>query len=345
MFDLVAQEITKVLAPWLWEEFNEGSKRQIEFFSSKRELSSWQLEELVVDVESLVTYSVRSIRSTHNVVPSERHQDFDFEIDAVNNCIRDLRTFLHWSKRPFDYELHDELEKLRKALGVLLREVSLPDQLQLDMRASKYKAKLKPFFLERRAKGSNGQFISKTLDEQTWLDLRKSGLTSSDAGQLIRLNGERRVGWRALFETKVPGFEPDFFDSYSLGIEREPKVAEWVIEQFPDEGFFHNDFTYLSVEDERLMSTPDMVGDFAVCEIKVSSADLKTNVQRYRDQIQWHMMVLDAPRCLFVVENRYDQSKSYEWVDVDNKRADSLRGAAEEWLEEFAEWQEDGDVF
>ena len=345
MYELIAQEITKSLAPWLWEEFTDTAKSQSLMFRSERQISRFQLQELVLEVEVVVDFASKALQSTLSGLPSNGRDYFDYEVDAVNRCIRDLQAFLRVGRRLHLDELDNELEGLRKSLLELLKEIRLPSPLQIDMLASKYQAKLKPYFLERRATDANGNLISKDSDERAWLELRKTGLTSTDAGKLIRFNGERRVGWEALFETKLPGYEPEFFDSYALGVEREPKVAEWVIEQFPQEGFFHNEFTYLSTEDERFMTTPDLVGDFSVCEIKVSSADLKTNLQRYRDQIQWHMMVLDAPVCLFVVENRYDQSKSCEWVNVDQKRVDALTRAAEEWLEEYAEWLEDGDVF
>lgn len=345
MYEVIAQECIRVIAPWLWETYDPSAKSQSKFFNSERSINRWQLNQFVLDVEAVlaVEASMLSVNGGDSSRGGRPH--FEYEVEAVRNCTLGLEAFLTWRKRGRDHELEVELASLRKLLRQLLLEVRLPSSLKIDMDASKYRPMLKPDFLSRRVTDSHGDLISKELDEPTWLNLRKTGLTSSDAGSLLRLNGERRIGWKALFETKLPGFESEFYDSYALGVQREPKVAEWVIESFPNEGFFHNEFTYASPEDKRLMSTPDMVGDFAVCEIKVSSSDIKTNLQRYRDQIQWHMLVLEAPVCLFVVENRYDRSKSYEWVDANEARMGALAQAAAEWLEEFDEWLEDGDLF
>lgn len=345
MYELIAQEITKNLAPWLWEEFNPKAKSQASFFRSDRKLTRWQLEDLVKDIESLHSSVTGKLAQKSISWSRVGREYFDYEKSSVEKVIFGLEKFLKLSKHRLEHELDTELAVLRKLLSELLLELQLPEGLEIEMGESKFRPKLKQHFLELRAKDRSGAPISKESNEKAWLELRKSGLTSTDAGKLIRLNGQRRTGWRELFQTKLPGFESDFFDSYALGVEREPKVAEWVVANFPEEEFFHNEFTYLSSEDERLMTTPDMVGNFAVCEIKVSSKDLMANLQRYKDQIQWHMMVLDAPVCLFVVENRYDQSKDFAWVDADNQGISALIQAAEEWLEEFAEWCANGDTF
>jgi hypothetical protein len=345
MYEWVAQEITKKVAPWLWEKLNPKAKSQALFFSSEREVGRWELDEFVSDIETAVSYANSSNLDAIKFSSERGRSDFEYEINAVDNCVRGLRRFLRWSESRHYDELSLQLAELRKLLAAMLREVRLPNELTIDMGARKFRTKLKPYFLELRARDPQGALISNQSDEEAWLGLRKTGLTSTDAGRLIRLNGEKRTGWRDLFETKLPGYEPDFFDSYSLGVEREPKIAEWVREEFLEEDFVHNEFIFLSSENQRLMTTPDMVGDFGVCEIKVSSADLKTNLRRYRDQIQWHMMVLGAPACLFVVENRYDQSKEFTWVDADNRRISALSAAAEEWLDDFAEWLDDCDTF
>jgi len=338
-------EITARLSPWLWEEFNPEARSQAKFFRTERQITSFQIDELVLEVEEVVANAKTTLQERGLVTFRNEREYFEYEIDAVVECLRGLETFLSRDRNHLHFESPSELDSLRKLLTKLLIEVRLPNQLQVDMAASKYRSILKPNYLERRAQDPGGTLISKEANEKTWLKIRKSGLTSSDAGRLIRLNGDRRVGWRALFETKLPGFVPEYFDAYSLGIEREPKIAEWVVSNFPEEGFFPNEFIYQSLENERLMSTPDLVGDFAVCEIKVSSADVKTNLQRYQDQIQWHMMVLGAPVCLFVVENRYDRSKSFEWVKADAQRISDLSDAAEVWLEEFDTWLAEGATF
>lgn len=344
MYELIAKEVITRLAPWLWEEFNPEARSQAKFFRKERQISSFQLEELVLEVKTAVANATSTPPERRVANYRNEREYFQYEIDAVNQCLDGLEAFLKWDRSHLDYEAQSELDTLRKLLTKLLIEVRLPNQLQVDMAASKYRSILKPYYLDRRAKDSGGALISKELNEKAWLNMRKSGLTSSDAGRLIRLNGDRRVGWKALFETKLPGYVSEYFDSYSLGIEREPKIAEWVISNFPEEGFFHNEFTYQGLGNERLMSTPDLVGDFAVCEIKVSSADLETNLQRYQDQIQWHMMVLGAPVCLFVVENRHDRSKAFEWVKADDHRISNLSDAAEQWLDEFDTWFEERDT-
>lgn len=344
MYELIAKDVITRLAPWLWEEFNPEARSQAKFFRKERQISSFQLEELVLEVKTSVANAASTLPERRVANYRNEREYFQYEIDAVNQCLDGLEAFLNWDRSHLDYGAQSELDTLRKLLTKLLIEVRLPSQLQVDMAASKYRSILKPSYLEQRTRDPEGVLISKESNEAAWLNMRKSGLTSSDAGRLIRLNGDRRVGWESLFETKLPGYVAPYFNSYSLGTEREPKIAEWVISNFPEEGFFHNEFTYDRFDNKRLLSTPDLVGDFAVCEIKVSSADLETNLQRYQDQIQWHMMVLCAPVCLFVVENRYDQSKAFEWVKADDHRISNLRDAAEQWLDEFDAWLQERDT-
>jgi hypothetical protein len=78
-----------------------------------------------------------------------------------------------------------------------------------------------------------------------------------------------------------------------------------------------------------------MFGDGVVGEIKVSSKTLTAAYSVYHDQLQWQMHVTGSRAAIFVVENRFDESREHLWVTRDQRRIDLLVLAADEMLREL----------
>ena len=85
------------------------------------------------------------------------------------------------------------------------------------------------------------------------------------------------------------------------------------------------------------MATPDLIGDYAIAEIKVSTKPLDQILSRYRDQLQWQLKVLNCERLLFIVEQRSSQTIEARWINADAARQDQLEVAAYELLAELEE--------
>ena len=178
--------------------------------------------------------------------------------------------------------------------------------------------------------------ISRSSHFDEWKQIRRFAISATDATKLIKKNGDKSSQAFDLLWRKIAGSESDHFASYDLGIERESIIAQWVLEQYPDEYFEPNDVLYCA-ENNRHVATPDLVGCDSVCEIKVSSKPLKSIMGRYLDQIQWQMYVLDKPLALFVVENRETQLVETEWIHRDDERISALTAAADLFLRELDE--------
>lgn len=188
---------------------------------------------------------------------------------------------------------------------------------------------------ENRVFDKSGRIIDKSVDMEVWLRARKSGITASDANRLIKLNGAPRSGYWLIIETKDEDYEAPYFESFSLGIEREPQIARKVIADFPAEKFVINNWLFESSSWSRHLATPDLVGKNTICEIKVGSAPLRQLESRYRDQLQWQMHVMDCEKVLFVVEQRLSQELETKWIYRDRQRISQLIEAAEGLLAEF----------
>jgi len=190
-------------------------------------------------------------------------------------------------------------------------------------------------FLELRVLMPDGRLIDKALDEASWLNARKHGITASDANRLIKLSGERRSTFWDILQSKSEDYVSPHFQSFELGIEREPAIAEWVISTFPEERFIVNNWLFESETFEGHLATPDLIGARNIAEIKVSTKPLSQLISRYRDQLQWQMHVLGCDSVLFVVEQRIGQGIEFDWVERDNERISFLIEAANYLLERF----------
>ena len=177
-----------------------------------------------------------------------------------------------------------------------------------------------------------GVALSRESNFGLWTAIRKQAISATDATKLLKKNGEPSAQRKSIIESKAPDFEGEHYGSYDLGIEREPIIADWVARAFPKEGYFPNDYLY-ATGNNRHVATPDMVGHSAVCEIKVSVKSLQEILPKYLDQMQWQMYVLNFEKCLFVVENRENQTIETNWVQRNQVRVDALIKAADEVLE------------
>lgn len=89
------------------------------------------------------------------------------------------------------------------------------------------------------------------------------------------------------------------------GHEREPEIAAAVTALYPQ--LAHNSRLVIQDADPRWRATPDMIGDEALCQIKVSlwkgkRWDLADVPKTYYDQTQWEMFVTGKNRNLLAVE-------------------------------------------
>lgn len=183
---------------------------------------------------------------------------------------------------------------------------------------------------------SDGTAVDSHSDSAAWHHARRISISASDAGKLVKLNGQESRQRDALLRSKILDERGAHFGSYDLGIEREPEIALWVQANFPEIGFIHNRNLYIGVS-ERHTATPDMVGKDVLCEIKVSNKELTQIRTKYRDQMQWQMHVTAATSVLFVVEDRETQEIEYEWIQRDQDRIDTLVEAANHLLSELDE--------
>lgn len=183
----------------------------------------------------------------------------------------------------------------------------------------------------------NGQHIDAQSDRDIWLEVRRKCVGATDARKLVKLNGEVSAQRETLLREKIYDIT-HYFESFELGVEREPIIAAMVAKEFPEEQFAPNSFLYVGAND-RHVATPDMVGSESLCEIKVSTKPLKACKTTYRDQLQWQMHVTGASHVLLAVENRHSQELETEWIPRDEARILTLVAAADSFLEDLDEWQ------
>lgn len=185
--------------------------------------------------------------------------------------------------------------------------------------------KLKPYLKP------DGTPINSETERELWLEVRRTNVSATDARKLVKLNGQESAQRSSLLEKKLSGDEGPSLESYELGIEREPHIAAWVINNFESYGFQHSKLLYIG-KNPRHIATPDLVGINVICEIKVSNMPLQKIKSKYRDQLQWQMHVTGLKRVLFVVENRETRDIEHEWIERDPARVNQLSMAADQFI-------------
>lgn len=190
---------------------------------------------------------------------------------------------------------------------------------------------------------ADGTPVNSETERAFWLEIRRKNVSATDAKKLVKLNGQVSAQRSALLAMKVNGDDGHNFESFALGIEREPYLANWVINNFVEHNFKHSKYLYVG-KNPRHIATPDMVGSGEICEIKVSTKPLSKIKTSYRDQLQWQMHVTGLDRALFIVENRFTQVIEHEWIAREQHRINQLIGAADDFIKELDLLLEDGGV-
>ncbi len=193
-----------------------------------------------------------------------------------------------------------------------------------------------PYLQKQAVLRNDGNPIDADEDEELWLELRQTSMGASDAMKLLKMNGEKRKGFEQLLEHKRNGAPEQEFWAFEHGVEREPHIARWIQINLPNFRLCYNRFVYAG-EDLRHLATPDMVGPFALAEIKTSTKTLEQARTRYYDQLQWQMHVTRYQYVLFVVENRYSGAIEHELIERDQRRIDLLIEAANELLDQLCD--------
>lgn len=340
-------EVARRVGPYFWESYEPGDPHQLRRFCPRKYLSEYAME--IASVEWGLCYlAVASFSSSSDPrVQSNVRVVWDRTLWSHNDWLEleDIETFSTTLESVLGaLELHtgdafffeDRAKQLQGAIEALLRVVHLPKDFALPTIQADQRRPQMEDFLSLRVHTSTGRQVDKSRNESEWLKARKLGVTASDANRLIKLSGERRTSWWDVLESKSPDYVPYEFDSYALGIEREPEIASWVIERFPDEEFIVNNWLFAYSEEPRFLATPDLIGNYALAEIKVSTKPLEQIRSRYRDQLQWQLKVLNCERLLFVVEQRSTKSIEAKWIYADAQRQAQLTEAAYELIEELS---------
>ncbi|MBT2519779.1 YqaJ viral recombinase family protein [Arthrobacter sp. ISL-28] len=181
---------------------------------------------------------------------------------------------------------------------------------------------------------SSGAPIS-SENRAAWLKARRNGVTATDVGKIVRLNGTFSSQRSPLMEAKLSGQEQPFLQIMQHGIDREPVIAAWVAEKF---GIQPNSLLCRG-ENSRHLATPDGIGPGVIAEIKTSTKPLDQALGTYRDQLQWQLHVTRSERVLFIVENRHTFRKETRWVERDEYRIFILAQHADAFMLEMDERQ------
>lgn len=343
----IAWTIISRLAPYHFASYSPVSAHQLKNFTPHQQLSETSQDIAgKLWAESLNALS-NYIRDADISPPGNGGHVNSRPTDFL--AFEDLRKFEELTRGIFFNYAHDlyadrlgikfaeSYHFLSGALGNLISDVPVTPNFEFQEIDPLAKRPLLDWFLNRRVRDSQGNLIDKVQNEGLWLEARRAGITASDANKLIKLNGERRSTWWDVIASKEPSFVSPYFDSFTEGIERESNIADWVSENFQEEKFVHNSWLYASWEEDRFLATPDMIGQFAIAEIKVSTKPLEETLSKYRDQLQWQLFVMDCPQLLFVVENRHSRQIETSWIPADEIRQSQLFEAALEILDEIGD--------
>jgi hypothetical protein len=271
------------------------------------------------------------------------------DIGQERNDLRDeaiLNTFKYWAsqcdsqvdgtQRLVAFEIIRKWDEITEELGMEQYPFLGPEwewELDTDFR-SEGPQKPTEFMIFPKIALVKGVPASLALDQASWKKIRRQSVGATDARFLVKKNGlPRRSASRILYE-KITGYEMPWMEAFNRGIEREPVIARDLQDQFEHLNLRHNQMLFVG-ENARHVATPDMFGDGVVGEIKVSSKTLDAAYSVYHDQLQWQMHVTGARAAVFVVENRFDESREHLWVPRDQRRIDLLVAAADEMLREL----------
>lgn len=172
---------------------------------------------------------------------------------------------------------------------------------------------------------------------EAWMEFRRGKITATDVAKLA---GSGLKGWAALRAEKETGQSKFFGNLYTKhGSSRESTISDHLDVML---GMSHNTNVLVSVEDDRMVSTPDLIDveNNRVGDIKTAKWDGEKWAvvpQDYFDQLQWQMFTTGAESAVLAVEYHDDfvpvfMDPHLFYVDRDEQRIHYLVRLAERFL-------------
>jgi hypothetical protein len=171
-------------------------------------------------------------------------------------------------------------------------------------------------------------------DRSNWSVARNNGVSASDINKIVSPTLKVSTQQEKLLRQKL-GLESVFSipNKYTThGEERESIVLDWARGNFgvnPNEFLFHGD-------NLQHFATPDGLTEKSVVEVKTSMKPLSEITTYYMNQIQWQIHVMNAEKCLFLVEMHKDFNPlqiEVEWIERDEERIKFLQTNVDVFLE------------
>lgn len=187
--------------------------------------------------------------------------------------------------------------------------------------------------------GASRFIASKGLNEEAWLEARRTGVTATQVARAATPSGfdAELASWsdpRPVEDNAVMAF----------GREAEPRISLWLKDRFD---VLPTDWVIAHEYEERFLASPDglSVDHSRVVEIKTTGKpweDYSSAPIHYRRQIQWQLFVTGAEACVFAWMLRADLGESFAdgWfeprvviVERDSVMIDALVDVANRLLE------------
>lgn len=182
---------------------------------------------------------------------------------------------------------------------------------------------------------------------ETWMEFRRGKITATDVAKLA---GSGLKGWAALRAEKETGQSKFFGNLYTKhGSARESTISDHLDTML---GMKHNTNVLVSMLDESLVATPDLIDveGNRVGDIKTAKWDGEKWAkvpQDYYDQLQWQMFITGASSAILAVEYHEDfvpvfMDPHLFYVERDEARIEHLRYLAERFnhFDELTEFDE-----
>lgn len=168
--------------------------------------------------------------------------------------------------------------------------------------------------------------------ENRVLEVRRAGVTGTDARKLVRLDGTQSDQRERLMTERLSGIIRDRSAS-SVSAARKPAIAALLEREF---SIVHNTMLCFGT-DPRHLATCDGIGDRVISEIKVSGKTWDQTARSYRDELQWQLHVTGSERILLAVEGRHSRLLQHGWIDRDESRIAQLVEHADLFIVELDE--------
>lgn len=176
------------------------------------------------------------------------------------------------------------------------------------------------------------RLVADSTNRDEWLAARNTGITASNAGNLVT---EKSLD--SIVKSK---FFTDFVGNPATewGLEREPILLNWA-------GFTQNTWLIRAEDNPRFLATPDGIRNndsVELCQVKTSSKPLGKIPANYYRQMQWEMYVVGADKNLLVWEQHenfipVDSEPVSLWIERDEETINKLKKLAEVLLRRLDE--------